>query len=421
MSHMEQAAVGRRAAIPQVDADRHPFLDGDDGYDPAVRPSVQKKTPQTFHMESAQDEWRPSIAPMAPTSANAAGVTDARRSYKAANVLGSQLHHPDKIPEDDKEFDPDAVRHKTWTPHSHMLTVGRVPYGGKTKDTKASIFPTADDPEEADCFGRPKSLHGKPSGKGRPAGPTQHEATHFSFVAEGTESLEPGSDDGIDADTYRRQKAAHVKYEWEPGHNRPASANPNFLIADRPEKPLGLGNMRGRGGITPAPDSMSIEKGTSVVGSEWGRAVDVTSEPVTLNPKGSPSSGTKYHDPWGHNLESEGVIAYKHSRGAGALKPRTDDYRLVDPRAEERRKHEAAIMEATALRTEELMCDMKGMCQNDAVLAANRERARGSFECAGRVPVRGEAAEGYAAAAARELRRRRARPRPLVIATPSFL
>ena len=30
MSHMEQAAVGRRAAIPQVDADRHPFLDGDD-------------------------------------------------------------------------------------------------------------------------------------------------------------------------------------------------------------------------------------------------------------------------------------------------------------------------------------------------------------------------------------------------------
>ena len=220
---MEQAAVGRRAAIPQVDADRHPFLDGDDGYDPAVRPSVQKKTPQTFHMESAQDEWRPSIAPMAPTSANAAGVTDARRSYKAANVLGSQLHHPDKIPEDDKEFDPDAIRHKTWTPHSHMLTVGRVPYGGKTKDTKASIFPTADDPEEADCFGRPKSLHGKPSGKGRPAGPTQHEATHFSFVAEGTESLEPGSDDGIDADTYRRQKAAHVKYEWEPGHNRPAS------------------------------------------------------------------------------------------------------------------------------------------------------------------------------------------------------
>ena len=383
MSHMEQAALGRRAAIPQVDADRHPFLDGDDGYDPAVRPSVQKKTPQTFHMESAQDEWRPSIAPMAPTSANAAGFTDARRSYKAANVLGSQLHHPDKIPEDDKEFDPDAIRHKTWTPHSHMLTVGRVPYGGKTKDTKASIFPTADDPEEADCFGRPKSLHGKPSGKGRPAGPTQHEATHFSFVAEGTESLEPGSDDGIDADTYRRQKAAHVKYEWEPGHNRPASANPNFLIADRPEKPLGLGNMRGRGGITPAPDSMSIEEGTSVVGSEWGRAVDVTSEPVTLNPKGSPSSGTKYHDPWGHNLESEGVIAYKHSRGAGALKPRTDDYRLVDPRAEERRKHEAAIMEATALRTEELMCDMKGMCQNDAVLAANRERARGSSNVLG--------------------------------------
>ena len=141
MSHMEQAAVGRRAAIPQVDADRHPFLDGDDGYDPAVRPSVQKKTPQTFHMESAQDEWRPSIAPMAPTSANAAGVTDARRSYKAANVLGSQLHHPDKIPEDDKEFDPDAVRHKTWTPHSHMLTVGRVPYGGKTEGYQSVHLP----------------------------------------------------------------------------------------------------------------------------------------------------------------------------------------------------------------------------------------------------------------------------------------
>ena len=45
---------------------------------------------------------------------------------------------------------------------------------------------------------------------------------------------------------------------------------------------------------------------------------------------------------------AQGVIAYKHSRGAGALTPKTDDYRLVDPRAEEREKHEAAIMEATA-------------------------------------------------------------------------
>ena len=374
--------------IPQVDADRHPFLDGDDAYHPAVRPSVTKKTPQSFHMESAPEEWRPSIAPMPPTSANAAGVTDARRSYKAAHELGHQLHHPEKVPEDDKEFDPDARRHKTWTPHSHMLTVGRVPYGGKTKDTRASVFPTQDDPEEADCFGRAKSLHGKPIGKGRPAGPTQHEATHFSFVAEGT-TLTNGSSDGSTlttngdetthspGDAYRRQKGAHAKYAWA-DNNRPATANPNFLIADRPEKPLGLGNMRGRGGITPAPDSLSLEKGTSIVGSEWGAPVDVTTEPVTLNPKGSPARGVKYHDPWGHNVESEGVIAYKHSRGAGALRPKTDDYRLVDPRAEDRKKHEAAIAEATARRTEELMCDMKGMCQNDAVLAANRERARGS-------------------------------------------
>jgi hypothetical protein len=29
------------------------------------------------------------------------------------------------------------------------------------------------------------------------------------------------------------------------------------------------------------------------------------------------------------------------------------------------------------------MCDMKGMCQNDAVLAANRERARGSSNVLG--------------------------------------
>ena len=72
--------------IPQVDADRHPFLDGDDAYHPAVRPSVTKKTPQSFHMESAPDEWRPSIAPMPLTSANAAGVTDARRSYKVAHA-----------------------------------------------------------------------------------------------------------------------------------------------------------------------------------------------------------------------------------------------------------------------------------------------------------------------------------------------
>ena len=61
------------------------------------------------------------------------------------------------------------------------------------------------------------------------------------------------------------------------------------------------------------------------------------------------------------------------------MKPRTDDYRLVDPRAEERRKHEAAIMEATALRTEELMCDMKGMCQNDAVLGGEQGARAGEL------------------------------------------
>ena len=34
----------------------------------------------------------------------------------------------------------------------------------------------------------------------------------------------------------------------------------------------------------------------------------VTTEPVTLNPKGPPGRGVQYHDPWGHNVESEGVI-----------------------------------------------------------------------------------------------------------------
>ena len=91
---MEQAAVGRRMSIPQVDPDRHPFLDGDDAYHPAVRPSVTKKTPQSFHMESAPDEWRPSIAPMPPTSANAAGVTDAFQRHSSAPAASEPAEKP---------------------------------------------------------------------------------------------------------------------------------------------------------------------------------------------------------------------------------------------------------------------------------------------------------------------------------------
>ena len=57
-------------------------------------------------------------------------------------------------------------------------------------------------------------------------------------------------------------------YEWSA--RRAASANPNALIADREE--IRSGANRGAGSIRPPPDAMSIARGTSVVGSEWGAA-----------------------------------------------------------------------------------------------------------------------------------------------------
>ena len=93
--------------------------------------------------------------------------------------------------------------------------------------------------------------------------PVKFEDSSFSFHGEGTVAEEAAEDE------YRPCKGRARSYEWSA--RRAASANPNALIADREE--IRSGANRGAGSIRPPPDAMSIARGTSVVGSEWGARV----------------------------------------------------------------------------------------------------------------------------------------------------
>ena len=304
-------------------------------------------------MESLQREWRPSIRPMQPISCNAAGVTNAQRNEMAMRTIGGQLHRVPTRPADDKQDD-DPHRGRLFTPNSHLLHVRRVPYGFDERDAdrgSAAALP------EADCFGR-----GPSPAKRRPV---KFEDSSFSFHGEGTVAEEAAEDE------YRPCKGPARSYEWSA--RRAASANPNALIADREE--IRSGANRGAGSIRPPPDAMSIARGTSVVGSEWGAgSADAAAAEAEAE------AARRRRDPWGHDVRPGGIIAVDDEDGGART-------RRVDARAAERAEREAAIRKATEARFDDAVA---------AEFEANRARCVGQnrvigeylYEVKGRVDDR---------------------------------
>ena len=420
---MEFAVPTRRKSLaPPTDDHRHPFLEGDA---PAPFVPVKRATPATAQMQSGMPQWRPSVRPMQPVSANAAGMTDARRAEIAARAMGAQLQPARARPRDGREALP--PRGRSFTPRSHLLHVDRVPYGHDERADKAPNSPRSgggssprggarvraapagsypypfDDDEdaetavsyerddrnvrgfgldEADCFGRAPSPR-------RHRTNWQHES-HFSFADQGAEeSGALAARDGekalrsaaarnlertasLDAraqaeDQFRTLKARGPEYAWE--RRGAAAADPNALWggdagAER--------NASGRGGraIGPRRDlaSLEAEREARVVGVRWGSA------PVAANGTrrlGSPA--TPKNDAWGVHPESVGAIQfgvgmYREYPGAGpeeAPGRAREAGRFLDPRASERAAHEKALYASTAARFDDAALEE---------LAANRAR-----------------------------------------------
>ena len=139
---MEFAVPTRRKSLaPPTDEHRHPFLEGDA---PAPFVPVKRATPATAQMQSGMPQWRSSVRPMQPTSAGAAGMTDARRAEIAARAFdpnrGRRFSNSSPArPRDGREASP--PRGRSFSARSHLLHVDRVPYGHDERAEKAPNSP----------------------------------------------------------------------------------------------------------------------------------------------------------------------------------------------------------------------------------------------------------------------------------------
>ena len=111
----------------------------DSSQKPAPFVPVKRATPATAQMQSGMPQWRPSVRPMQPVSANAAGMTDARRAEIAGRAMGAQLLPSRSRPADGREASP--PRGRSFTKRSHLLHVDRVPYGHDERAEKAPNSP----------------------------------------------------------------------------------------------------------------------------------------------------------------------------------------------------------------------------------------------------------------------------------------
>ena len=138
---MEFAVPTRRKSLaPPTDEHRHPFLEGDA---PAPFVPVKRATPATAQMQSGMPQWRSSVRPMQPTSAGAAGMTDARRAEIAERAVdpsrGRRFSPSSARPRDGREASP--PRGRSFSARSHLLHVDRVPYGHDERAEKAPNSP----------------------------------------------------------------------------------------------------------------------------------------------------------------------------------------------------------------------------------------------------------------------------------------
>ena len=395
---MEFAVTTRRKSpAPPTDDRRHPFREGDAPAPFGV--PAKRVTLATAQTQSGTPQWRPSVRPMQPVSADAAGMTDARRAAIAARATFAPRadcapRGRDALP----ETAPSSPRAAPSAPTrldgggedgGGGCGVSEPPAGAET----ALRSPKGDDgnarsargfgPDETGArhFGR------APSPRRRRPG-WQHES-HFSFADEGTRERSAGDDShdarraraaarnlertaSLDAraqaeDRFRTLKARGPEYAWE--RRGAAAADPNALWggdagAER--------NASGRGGraIGPRRDlaSLEAEREARVVGVRWGSA------PVAANGTrrlGSPA--TPKNDAWGVHPESVGAIQfgvgmYREYPGAGpeeAPGRAREAGRFLDPRASERAAHEKALYASTAARFDDAALEE---------LAANRAR-----------------------------------------------
>ena len=318
---MEFAVPTRRKSLaPPTDEHRHPFLEGDA---PAPFVPVKRATPATAQMQSGMPQWRSSVRPMQPTSAGAAGMTDARRAEIAARAVdpnrGRRFFPSPARPRDGREASP--PRGRSFSARSHLLHVDRVPYGHDERAEKAPNSPrreggssprggarvrahepagSAPDPfdddggggesaisyerddrntrgfglDEADCFGRaPSPRRHRPN--------WQHES-HFSFADEGANSsdsrlVETSASDArraaaarnlartasLDARAQEEDRFRTLKArgpEYAWARRGVATADPNTLWgSERGDESEGGGKKKGGRALGPRRDAATLE------------------------------------------------------------------------------------------------------------------------------------------------------------------
>jgi hypothetical protein len=470
---MEFAVPTRRKSLaPPTDEHRHPFLEGDA---PAPFVPVKRATPATAQMQSGMPQWRSSVRQMQPTSAGAAGMTDARRAEIAERAVdpnrGRRFSPSPARPRDGREASP--PRGRSFSARSHLLHVDRVPYGHDERAEKAPNSPRReggssprgggrgrgprppggapapfDDDggggesavsyerddrntrgfglDEADCFGRaPSPRRHRPN--------WQHES-HFSFADEGANANDSrlASDAkraaaarnlartaSLDAraqeeDRFRTLKARGPEYAW--ARRGVATADPNALWGSRDESDESEGGFtkkekRGGRALGPRRDAATLEA------EREARVVGV--EWGSTPPPGSSRDGNPKpkSDAWGLSPESVGAIqlgagVYREYPGADVLE-NEDALDSAPPRFVDPRASEKAAHEKALYASTAARFDDATMEE----LSANRARCEAGG--AGRVlghflyEARGEEeTETRNAAAAREGAARARPPSP---------
>ena len=141
--HPLRRAHAARRWRPHGPCHRHTFLEGD-GCAPFV--PVKRATPATAQMQSGMPQWR-SSARVQPTSAGAAGMTDARRASDSGARRRSQNGGGVFSPVTARPRDGREARRRAraipFSARSHLLHVDRVPYGHDERAEKAPNSPPA--------------------------------------------------------------------------------------------------------------------------------------------------------------------------------------------------------------------------------------------------------------------------------------
>ena len=328
---------------PQPDEDRHPILEGEE---PADYRFTRVRGPRTaYDPWHREPEWRPSIKMREPISLSAAGMTTAQRRAAEERHVRQRAPVPDK-PRDDAQRE--RTSHRPFTAHSHLL------HSVDLRDPISKLRETSEAPlVESDVFGRPAHSSTPGEGRGGPGGSTNE---------------------------WHRPYKARVPDAQGANVGRPASANPNALILDRPEAKSFTSKKPGS--CRPAPDSLTLEAGTAVVGAVWGAAEPDTWQPGNpIRPDSARSEKSlaprpNYHNnhtPWGH-VESapRGVDHGYADADGGRGGEQTGGERPLDTRVRERMEYEVTLRSAAEERR-----------ASEAEYAANKAKISGASNILG--------------------------------------